>query len=309
MTMLGKVTKGKVVAPHLLLLYGPDGIGKSTFGAGAPNPIFLGPEKGTMNLDVARFPSPNKWDDVIQAVDELGSSNHEFKTLVVDTLDWLEPLVYEKVCTDYGVNSIEKAAGGYGKGYREAFNTMVDFRERLSFIRETKKMNVILLAHSKVTTFEDPATEQGYNRYELKLQDSANVSMRSMWREYVDSVLFCNFETFSKGEGKSARGVSTRDRKMWTEREPAFDAKNRFGLPFEMNLDWTEYHNAVNSIGVSEGEHPDKVRTRILTAVETNKIAGDLAKKVIESAQKAKTTPQLYKIEKRLQTKLGELNG
>lgn len=308
MTMLGKVTKGKQIAPHLLLLYGPDGIGKSTFGAGAPSPVFLGPEKGTMNLDVARFPSPNSWSDVIQAVDELGSSNHDFKTLVVDTLDWLEPLVYEKVCKDYSVNSIEKAAGGYGKGYREAFNHMVDFRERLSFLRENKGMNIILLAHSKVTTFEDPATEQGYNRYELKLQDANSVSIRSMWREYVDAVLFCNFQTFSKGEGKQARGISTRERKIWTERDAAFDAKNRFGLPFEMNLDWNEYNSAVRGLE-QPTEAPESVRQRILTTVKTANLAEDLAKKVTDSAEKATTTVQLYKIEKRLQTKIGELHG
>jgi DNA polymerase III delta prime subunit len=247
MSMLASVTRGKLRLPHLLLLYGPDGVGKSTFGSQAPSPIFLGPEKGTMNLDVARFPTPKSWQDVIQALDELANLSHEYKTLVIDTLDWLEPLCYAAICKKYETNSIEKAAGGYGKGFREAFNEMVDFRHRLSFLRESKRMNIILLAHSKVTTFEDPTTEHGYSRYELKLQEGASVSIRAMWREYVDAVLFCNFETFSKGEGKQARGITTRERKMWTERDAGFDAKNRFGLPFEMNLDYVEYDKHVNS--------------------------------------------------------------
>jgi len=247
MSMLGRVTKGVQESPHLILLYGADGVGKSTFAAGAPNPIFLGTEKGTMNLDVARFPTPRNWEEVLAAVKELGEANHDFKTLVIDTLDWLEPIIYEHICDEYGTSSIEKAAGGYGKGYRDAFNEAVKLRDSLSFIREAKNMNIILLAHSKVTTFEDPATEHGYSRYELKLQESASVSMRAMWGEYVDSVLFCNFQTYSKGEGKGARGITTRERKMWTERDAAFDAKNRFGLPFEMELSYKAYDDAVKS--------------------------------------------------------------
>lgn len=303
MSMLAGVTKGKQKLPHLLLLYGPDGVGKSTFGAQAPKPIFLGPEKGTTNLDVARFPTPKNWDDILLAVDELSNQAHEYKTLVIDTLDWLEPLVYGAICKKYETNSIEKAAGGYGKGYREAYNEMVEFRQKLSFLREHKKMNIILLAHSKVVTFEDPTTEHGYSRYELKLQDSANVSMRSMWREYVDSVLFCNFETFSKGEGKQARGITSRDRKMWTERDAGFDAKNRFGLPFEMPLDFTTYEQAISS---TPEEKAEDVIGRIMKLMA--KITDEeLKKKVIEQIEKHSQNPiQLQKIEERLITKLGE---
>ena len=303
MSMLANVTRGKLKLPHLLLLYGPDGVGKSTFGAQAPNPIFLGPEKGTMNLDVARFPTPHSWSDVMTALDELANSKHDFKTLVIDTLDWLEPLCYAHICKTYEVNSIEKAAGGYGKGYREALNEMVEFRHKLSFLRENKGINIILLAHSKVVTFEDPTTDHGYSRYELKLQDSANVSIRSMWREYVDAVLFCNFETFSKGEGKQARGVTSRDRKMWTERDAGFDAKNRFGLPFEMPLDFKTYDAAINA---TPEEKASDVIDRIMQLV--GKVKDESLKaKVLEQIEKhSQNQQQLTKIEERLKTKLGE---
>ena len=306
MSMLGSVTKGKQKLPHLLLLYGPDGIGKSTFGSQAPKSIFLGPEKGTMNLDVSRFPSPKSWGDVKLAVKELTEANHGYKTLVVDTLDWLEPLVYDYLCKRYEVNSIEKAAGGYGKGYREAFNEMVGFRDSLSFLREQKGMNIILLAHSKVATFEDPATEQGYSRYELKLQESGNVSIRAMWREYVDAVLFCNFETFSKGEGKQARGVSTRDRKMWTERDAAFDAKNRFGLPFEMNLNFIEYDKTINQSTRLDDKSAKVLLDNILEM--TKKIDDEqLLETVMKTVETNKDNPtQLSKIEQRLKAKIGE---
>ena len=301
--MLANVTRGKMKLPHLLLLYGPDGVGKSTFGAQAPNSIFLGPEKGTMNLDVARFPTPKSWSDVMTALDELGNSKHDYKSLVIDTLDWLEPLCYSHICKTYEVTNIEKAAGGYGKGYREALNEMVEFRHKLSFLRENKGVNIILLAHSKVVTFEDPTTDHGYSRYELKLQDSANVSIRSMWREYVDAVLFCNFETFSKGEGKQARGVTTRDRKMWTERDAGFDAKNRFGLPFEMPLDFKVYDAAVH---LTPEEKTTDVIDRIVALaakIKDEKLKATVMEQVEKHSQNQQ---QLTKIEERLKTKLGE---
>lgn len=300
--MLSNVTRGKIKLPHLLLLYGPDGVGKSTFGAQAPSPIFLGPEKGTINLNVARFPTPKTWDDVNTALDELSNENHGYRTLVIDTLDWLEPLVYAHICAKDGASNIEKAAGGYGKGYREAYNEMLEFRHKLSFLRESKEINIILLAHSKVNTFEDPTTDHGYSRYELKLQESNSISLRAMWREYVDSVLFCNFETFSKGEGKSARGVTTRERKMWTERDAGFDAKNRFSLPFEMPLDFLVYDKSVNS---TKEQKSDDVIGKIQ---ELLKLVKDepLRAKVIEQVEKhSHNAEQLTKIEERLKTKLG----
>lgn len=301
--MLEGVTRGRIKMPHLFLLYGPDGIGKSTMGSEAPSPIFLGPEKGTLNLDVARFPTPKNWAQVIEAVDDLLTKSHEFKSLVIDTLDWLEPLIYSHVCEQYDTTSIEKAAGGYGKGYREAYNQALILKDKLSELRETKGMNIILLAHSKVVQFEDPTTESGYSRFELKLQDSAAVSMRSMWREYVDAVLFCNFETFVKGEGKQARGLSDRERKMWTERDAAFDAKNRFGLPFELPLSFKAYADAVDSLTLNES--PEDVIKRIDKLI---KKADDKTKEAVLKAIEKDSSDinRLKAIEQRLIIKLGE---
>jgi DNA polymerase III delta prime subunit len=304
MKMLANVTKGKLKLPHLLLLYGPDGVGKSTFASEAPDPVFLGPERGTLNLDVSRFPTPQTWGDVVAATDELANNKHDFKTLVVDTLDWAEVLLYQEVCKRYGVNTIEKAAGGYGKGFREAFNDMVEFRHKLSFLRENKGMNIILLAHSKVVVFEDPTTDHGYSRFELKLQESKEVSIKSMWREYVDAVLFCNFETFSKGEGKSARGVTARERKMWTERDAGFDAKNRFDLPFEMPLEFKTYAKAVEAS--STVETSDQVFLRIVK--KSAALDDDLKVKVMDQTEKHRNNvAQLKKIEDRINLKLGEV--
>lgn len=305
MSLLNQVKKGKQVLPHLALFYGPDGVGKSTIGASAPNPIFFGPELGTMNLDVARFPSPQSWKDMFAACDSLLNENHDYKTLVLDSLDWIELLLHRDICMRDKVASMELACGGYGKAYSEAFNEMTKLRDKLTELRMKKNMNILLICHSRVSEFQDPTTDVGYSRYELKLQDGKNISNRAMWREYVDSVLFCNFETFSKGDGKQARGVSTRERKMWTERSAAYDAKNRFGLPSELPLNYEAYDLAVKERQAKPDQAPDVI-TRIQKLMTHNKDK-ELEPKVLEQVEKNKTNvEQLQKIETRLRTKIGD---
>lgn len=254
MSMLDKVNTGKRIMAHLILVHGPDGAGKTTFGSEAPNVIFLGPERGSDNLDVSRFPTPEKWSDVQDSIKELTVENHNYKTLVIDSLDWLEPLLFAKICQYYGVNSIEKAAGGYGKGYSEAKDQWIEFQQSLSNLRETKKMNIICIAHSQVSEFNDPTTEASYNRYELKLfrSSNGNTDCRAIWREFVDLLIFMNNETVSKGEGKEARGISTEARIMHTVRDARWDAKSRYlgfpsSIPMEIGQSWDRLDKAIKA--------------------------------------------------------------
>lgn len=302
MSLLSQVTRGKQKAPMLICVYGPEGVGKSYFASKAPSPIFIGPELGTLNLDVARFPTPKAWADILSAIDELMTADHNYKTLVVDSVDWLEPLVFAHICKKYNAPSINAAAGGFGRGVMEAQNEMSIMLKKLTSLRMEKHMNIILLGHSRVNSFQDPTSEAPYSRYELKLQDGPSVSIRSLVKEYVDCLLFCNWETFSKGSGKEARGISTRERKMWTERDGGFDAKNRFGLPFEMPLDWDTFQAAMDSANF---EDPAKVKERI--AVLAGRVDEELKAKVMEQVEKwSDNSEQLLKIEQRLLTKLGE---
>lgn len=241
MKMLAGVTRGKLVMPELIVLYGPDGVGKSTFVASAPNPVFLGAEKGTSNLDVARMPTPRNFEDCQSAVSDLINEKHDFQTLGIDTLDWMEPLVWDKVCRDSGSTNIEQAYGGYGKGYTAALKLWQGYVGLLGELRDKKKMNVILLAHSQVKAFQDPQQNAAYDRYQLKLNDKAS----ALVREFVDCVFFANFETYTKtDQNKKTIALGEGVRKMHTERRPAFDAKNRFNLPTEMALSWDEYVKA-----------------------------------------------------------------
>lgn len=272
---LSKVSKGKIKKPQLVLIYGVDSVGKSTFGAQSPNPIFLGAEEGTNNLDVSRFPSVDRWVDIDAQLNELLTEKHDYKSLVVDSLDWLEPLLHQHICDRYGSKSIDHAAGGYGKGYTEAVLEWIKFNKLLTKLRDERKMNIILIAHSQITKFSDPTTQTEYDRYSLKLYKKS----ADLFREFVDSVLFANFEVSSFKDGSKTRVDGDGIRILNTERRPGFDAKNRFSLPLTIPLSWDDYVKAcelsevtpeflVQSIdGLMENITDDELRKKIVQTV------------------------------------------
>jgi hypothetical protein len=237
---LAAVTRGRLERPTRVLLYGVEGVGKSTFAASAPAPIFIAAEDGTAQLDVARFPEPKTWSDVLEAVGELATSEHVFKTLVVDTLDWLEPLCWAHVCEVGKWASIEDA--GYGKGYVAALDAWRVLLARLEALRTKRGMNVVFLAHSWVKPFKNPEGED-FDRYELKLHAKAG----GLLKEWADCVLFTRHETFVDKDNKTkrVRGVSTGARVMHTTRTAAYDAKNRYSLPETLPLEWDAFAAAV----------------------------------------------------------------
>ena len=233
MSILSNVTKGKIQRPHLLLIYGPDGQGKSSLAAGAPAPIFLGAEDGTNHLDTSRVGIPNL-KALHQVLDELAGDGHDFKTAVFDTLDWMERLVYADVIANWPTPITSIDDPGYGKGRVRAFELWNEILPKIEKLR-SRGMHTVALAHSMVKKFEDPTTPQGYERYSLKLQDGAKSDVAGLWREFVDAVLFLNTEVVVSKDDKR-RGFGDGARVLYTERRPGFDAKNRLGLPLEIRL-------------------------------------------------------------------------
>lgn len=223
-----QINRGRVKRPQKIALYAPEGLGKSTIGSQLPNPLFIDLEQGTHHLDVARV-EPQTLTEVEDLLVALANRKVEggFRTLVIDTVDWLEELVVKQVYTDAQKKSIEDF--GYGKGYvhlAEKFSTVLDKLDRVA----AAGMDVVLLAHSQVKKFEQPDDAKAYDRYELKLTKSIG----PLVKEWCDALLFANWKTNVRqpDEGR-AKGVGGKERKLYATHTAAWDAKNRHGLKDE----------------------------------------------------------------------------
>ncbi len=117
------------------MLYGVEGIGKSTFGSEAPKPIFIQTEDGLDEINCDRFPLATTFDDVVAALKTLVNEKHDYESVVIDSLDWLERLVWDKLCQQYGVESIEKVDGGYARGYMHALSLWREVLDLLGVLR------------------------------------------------------------------------------------------------------------------------------------------------------------------------------
>src|SRR5262245_30010425 len=185
MSMMDRVLHGRTPKPPRLLIYGTEGIGKSTFCASAPTPVFIQTEDGLDEIQCDKFPLATTFDDVIGALAELRTEQHEYETLVIDSLDWLERMIWDRVCQESGVKSIEKADGGFAKGYTHALTFWREVVDQLNMLRAGRGMVVLLIAHAKVEKFEDPESSP-YDRYSPRLHQHA----AALVSEWCDAVLF-----------------------------------------------------------------------------------------------------------------------
>jgi len=249
MSLLESITRGKENKPPRIFLYGQEGVGKSCTAAQAPNPIFIQTEDGLDEINTAKFPLAKSLNDVLNALAALRDEQHDFQTVVLDSADWLERLIWDKVCQDFGVRSIEKADGGYGKGYVHALTYWRQIVSLFNDLRNVRGMIVIVIAHSKVERFEDPENA-AYDRYTPRLHKSAT----SLLCEWVDAVLFATKRfRVSKEQGTgfqgdraiaTAIGADGGERILRTVGSPACIAKNRFNLPAEIPLSWQSFMDA-----------------------------------------------------------------
>ena len=219
------IRRGKIARPQKVVAYGPEGVGKSTLASHTPDPVFLDTEGGTHHLDIVRIDSASSWEQITAAIAALAKGGHGFRTLVVDTVDWLEKRLIEHLCRKHNKDSIEDF--GYGKGWvilGEEFAKFLSSLDRLL----AQGMHVVFLAHSQVRKFEAPDQAGSYDRFELKLSKQ----VAPLLKEWADVVLFGNFVTrvAEKDNGKH-RGVGGKERVLCANHTAAFDAKNRHGLP------------------------------------------------------------------------------
>lgn len=214
----------------------------STLAARAPKPIFIQTEDGLGEIDCHKFPLAKSLTDVLGALAELHSEQHDYQSVVVDSLDWLERLIWDSVCQDYGAKSIEKVDGGYGKGYIYALTPWRQFIDHLSALHRDRCMAVILIAHAKIEKFDDPESSP-YDRYSPRLHKHA----AALLTEWCDAVLFASrkfrTQTEDAGFGRKrtiahAVGSGGGERVLRTVGGPSCVAKNRYNLEGELPLDW-----------------------------------------------------------------------
>jgi hypothetical protein len=236
---LKQILHGKQPAPRRLLLYGTHGVGKSSFGASSDRPVFVQTEDGLGEIDCDKFPLALSYQDVIKALGALYTEQHHYRTVVVDSLDWLERLIWAEVCQQRTVENIEDI--GYGKGYVFALTFWREFLTGLDAIRNDRNMAVVLIAHSKIERFEDPAVDS-YDRYTPRLHKLAS----QLVQEWCDEIFFATYKVYTKQAEdnfghKKVKGIGTGERVLYTTERPSHVAKNRLGLPDELPLDWRAY--------------------------------------------------------------------
>jgi hypothetical protein len=237
---LKAISKNTALKAPRVMVYGVEGVGKTTFAAGAPNPIVIPTEDGLGSLDVAHFPLVTSTDQVREAIGTLYNEEHDFGTVVVDSLDWLESIIWSEIEKKHEAKDL-----AYGKGALIAAEVWRNLLDGFNTLRNEKGMAIIFIAHSTIKRFDSPETEP-YDRYQPKLQDRSS----ALVREWCGALMFANYRTVVKksdvGFNKEvARGISTGERLLYTSERPAFMAKNRYSLPDSIPLSWDAFVNAI----------------------------------------------------------------
>ncbi|MFL2076412.1 ATP-binding protein [Marinilactibacillus psychrotolerans] len=232
-----EVQSGVVPKAQKVILYGPEGIGKSSLAAKFPNPVFIDTEGSTDKLEVNRMKKPTSWTELIQMLDWI-KNQRQFSSVIIDTADWAQRLAEQEVCQQHGVQSI--ADIGYGNGYVYMKDKFGNFLDKMQDMADSG-INAVLTAHSQITKFEDPGEMGAYDRYELKLAKRSNADVAAMAKEWADTVLFLNYRVISVKADEAGRKFKAQggQRVMHTTHRPAWDAKNRDSLPEEIALDYS----------------------------------------------------------------------
>ncbi|MBO5597632.1 MAG: ATP-binding protein [Oribacterium sp.] len=269
------ISQGKVKRPLRVVVDGVEGVGKSTFAAQFPDPLFIDLENGTDSMNVKRTQKPETWEELLQLVRDVAADPSVCRTLIVDTGDWAEALCVKYICRKYKTDGLESF--GYGKGYvylREEFENLLHELDKVI----AAGVNVVICAHAQIKKFELPDEAGSFDRYELKM--SKNVS--PLVREWCDIQLFANFKTYVVStENKHHKGTGGTRRVMYASHTASWDAKNRHGLPDEMELDFKRIAHLFGGVAPVQQEISPLEKLRELmeesgvTEAELRKVVSD----------------------------------
>jgi len=231
MSLLSQIHHGKRPAPRRGMIHGVQGVGKSSWAASSDHPVFVQTEDGLGEIACAKFPVARSFADVMAALTELYTASHDFRTVAIDSLDWLERLIWQEVCTRKNVKNIEDI--GFQKGYVFALDEWRQFIEALDALRRDKGMAIILIAHTKIEKFQTPE-DSAFDRFSPRLHKLA----AAVVMEWSDEVFFATYSTTS--DPKKVKNVAP-ERIIRTAEGPTHVAKNRLNMPPELPLDWRAY--------------------------------------------------------------------
>ena len=248
---VANIRRGLTPGPDRVLLYGIEGVGKTSMAADAEAPVFLAAEDGVRNLSPVPdcVPEIRSWGDVLDALEMLRAEDHGYRTVVIDTLDWLDGLLRDEICRRNGW-SVEEF-GDYGRGLKVTPDEWRKVLNALKRLEDERQMAAVVIAHARTKNFRNPAGAD-YLRWEPNLMGDL---APALWKAWAHSVLFATYEAGVSVEArgkepeslKRGKGWSTGARIAHTAWNAAWDAKNRYSLPETLPLSWEEYVRARES--------------------------------------------------------------
>ncbi len=279
------IKNGIIPRPQKVVIYGPEGIGKTTIAADFPDPLFIDTESGTSHMDVRRIDRPGSWEELLSIVAEVAETKDICKTLVIDTADWAEQLAIAYICGKYKKGGIEEF--GYSKGYVYLSEEFTRFLAALDQVIAAG-IHVVVTAHAMMRKFEQPDEIGAYDRWEMKLTKQ----VAPLLKEWCDMLLFCNYKTYivqSDNVMEKAK-VQVGKRVMYTSHHPCWDAKNRRGLPDELPLSFNSIARLfTDAPAAAEPEKPiDTLRSMMR---EANVTEADIRKVVSDKGHYPADTP------------------
>ena len=235
-----------------MVIHGREKVGKSTFAAGAPNPIFIQIEDGLAGVDAQAFPLCTELAQVYQCLETLGTQDHDFKTVVIDSADWLERLIHADIMKRENKTSMNQCGGGFGGGYALATDMFFDVLRMLDVLNKERGMIVIVICHSKIVSFNDPTSEP-FDRITLKLHSpKSGNGAQDVLSEYADLIGFADVEKYVRNvsddpERRNNRATGTSKRLLYVDNSPAHLSGNRYGLHGSLPLEFSAVMEAIHS--------------------------------------------------------------
>jgi len=270
MASLASISTGVIHRPPRIIILGTEKIGKSTFASQSYAPIVIPVrgEEGIDGLNVNSLPPARNYADLMDSFYNLYKDEHQFGTVVIDSGSALEPLIWDQVCVEHHVASIEQVGGGFGKGYTEALSKWRAITDALDSLRTYRNMASIIIGHVKVKRFDDPEGES-YDRYQFDINERvANYLYR-----WADCILFANTKTVVKKEElgfnkdkKRGLDINGGQRFLYTQHRPAHPGGGRdaYGqLPYEMQLDWNTFTATVSAVAQQMASAPAVAQTAV----------------------------------------------